>query len=122
MEFLSIREKKIRESLDVLFSGLDDETLKSVLLYTALGKSEEEKDELCERIRRKNEEDAKYLEKFELTDPTQLLSKPMVIINGEMDTEHSNDHDISVTPFFKKTDEKESDVIVDNDREETSNN
>lgn len=104
MEILSIREKKIRESLDMLFSGLDDETLKSVMLYTALGKSEEEKDALCEMIKRKNEEDAKYLEKFELTDASQLLSKPMIIINGEIDTE-----------------KKESDTIIDNDGQKESN-
>jgi len=57
---LSHREKKIRESIDLMFQGLDDEVLKTVILYTALGKSEEEKDAICEEIKRKQQEDMEF--------------------------------------------------------------
>ena len=64
---LSQREKKIREAVDFMFQGMDDDVLKTVILYTSLGKSEEEKDKICEAIRQKNEEDLKYYtEKFEI--------------------------------------------------------
>lgn len=66
MEILSIREKKIKESLDIFFKGVDDDVLKTVMLYTALGKSEEEKDAICEVLRKKREDDMKYIEQFEI--------------------------------------------------------
>lgn len=57
---LSLREKKIKESVELMFQGLDDDVLKTVVMYSALCKSEEEKDAICEEIRKKNEEDLAY--------------------------------------------------------------
>ena len=63
----SLREKNIKESIELMFKGLDDDVLKTVMLYTALCKSEEEKDAVCEQIKKAKEEDMKYFnEKFEI--------------------------------------------------------
>jgi hypothetical protein len=64
---LSRREKSIIQSVELMFSGLDDDALKEVILATALQKSEEEKERIIEDIKKKKEEDMKYFnEKFEL--------------------------------------------------------
>jgi len=69
MEFISRRERSIRESIEVLFKGLDgDDLLKNIVLMNALGKSEEEKDAMLEAWKRKQAEDMEYLAKFEITD------------------------------------------------------
>lgn len=82
MEIESRREKKIRQSVELLFTGLDDDTLKSIMLAVALEKSEEEKEELCKRIREKNEEDAKYYEQFQLKSVDETMAKPAVMVDG----------------------------------------
>ena len=63
---LSIREKKIYESVNNYFKDVDDDILKTIVLYTALNKTEEEKDAICEVLKRKKEEDEKYIQQFEL--------------------------------------------------------
>ena len=83
----SFKEKKITATIEKLFEGLDDDILKTVVLYTALGKSEEEKDAICEQIRKKQEEDMKYfMEKFEidgLEALEQVETAPVVIEEEE---------------------------------------
>lgn len=63
----SIKEKKIKKALEVMFAGMDDDVLKTVILYTSTGKSEEEIDKVCEEIRKKKEEDMEYIKAFEIT-------------------------------------------------------
>ena len=87
MEILSIREKKIKESLETLFAGLDDDVLKTVMLYTALGKSEEEKDAICEQIRKKKEADMEYIQKFEITIDKDTPEEILKLINPKDVTE-----------------------------------
>lgn len=82
MEILSHREKKLRESLDIMFAGLDDDVLKTVIFYTAKGASEEEKDKICEQLKQKQEEDLKYFsEKMEIridhTVPEEVVQQLM---------------------------------------------
>lgn len=98
---LSHREKKIRESIDLMFKGLDDDVLKTVILYTALGKSEEEKDAICEEIKRKKEEDMEFFnKKFEIeltkenSEEVLKLMNPECLINitDVVPNEKSNDN------------------------------
>jgi len=95
---LSHREKKIRESIDLMFQGLDDEVLKTVILYTALGKSEEEKDAMCEEIKRKQREDMEfYTRKFEVEITKENSEEVLKLMNPEClinitDLEKSNDN------------------------------
>lgn len=64
---LSIREKNIIASIDLMFKGMDNPELKAVMLACALGKTEEEKDRICEEIRKKKEDDHRYYtDKFEV--------------------------------------------------------
>jgi len=83
MEVLSIREKKIREQVDNFFRGVDDDILKTIVLYTALGKSEEEKDAMCEVLRKKKEEDAKYAEQFEIVLDKDTPEEIVKLINPD---------------------------------------
>lgn len=98
---LSHREKKIRESIDAMFQGLDDEVLKTVILYTALGKSEEEKDAMCELIKKKQQEDMEfYTKKFEIEITKENQEEVLKLINPEclinitdvVENEKSNDN------------------------------
>ena len=98
---LSHREKKIRESIDLMFQGLDDEVLKTVILYTALGKTEEEKDAMCEEIKRKQQEDMEfYNRKFEIEITKENSEEVLKLINPEclinitdvVENEKSNDN------------------------------
>ena len=97
---LSHREKKIRESIDLMFQGLDDDVLKTVILYTALGKSEEEKDAMCELIKKKQQEDMEfYNKKFEIEITKENQEEVLKLINPEclinitdvVENEKSND-------------------------------
>jgi hypothetical protein len=97
---LSHREKKIRESIDLMFQGLDDDVLKTVILYTALGKSEEEKDAMCELIKKKQQEDMEfYNNKFEIELTKENQEEVLKLINPEclinitdvVENEKSND-------------------------------
>jgi hypothetical protein len=97
---LSHREKKIRESIDLMFQGLDDDVLKTVILYTALGKSEEEKDAMCELIKKKQQEDMEfYNNKFEIELTKENSEEVLKLINPEclinitdvVENEKSND-------------------------------
>jgi hypothetical protein len=64
---LSRREKSIKASIDLMFKGLDHDELKEIILATALEKSEEEKEELVENIKKKQKQDLEYInEKFEI--------------------------------------------------------
>lgn len=88
---LSNREKKIRESIEIMFSGLDDDVLKTVMLYTALGKSEAEKDAMCEEIKRKQEEDMQYYNsKFEIEITKENSEEVLKLINPECLIEMEN--------------------------------
>jgi len=98
---LSHREKKIRESIDLMFQGLDDDVLKTVILYTALGKSEEEKDAMCELIKKKQQEDMEfYNNKFEIELTKENQEEVLKLINPEclinitdvVENEKSNDN------------------------------
>lgn len=98
---LSHREKKIRESIDAMFQGLDDDVLKTVILYTALGKSEEEKDAMCELIKKKQQEDMEfYNNKFEIEITKENQEEVLKLINPEclinitdvVENEKSNDN------------------------------
>lgn len=82
---LSLREKNIRASVDLMFQGLDDDVLKNIILYTALEKSEEEKDKLCEEIKKAKEEDLKYYyEKFEVKVDNETPEEILKLINPEI--------------------------------------
>jgi len=75
---LSQREKNIIRSIDMMFSGMDDDVLKEVLLATALQKPEEEKEKLAEAIKRKQQLDLqdieeKYEIKIDNTEPLKML-------------------------------------------------
>lgn len=89
----SHREKKIRETLELMFSGMDDDVLKTVILATSLGKSEEEKDAICEEIRKKNEEDAQFFtEKYEIELTKENAEEVLKLINPPcLLNEKSND-------------------------------
>lgn len=89
----SHREKKIRETLELMFAGMDDDVLKTVILATSLGKSEEEKDAICEEIRKKQEEDAKFFtEKFEIELTKENSEEVLKLINPPcLLNEKSND-------------------------------
>lgn len=64
---MSHREKQIRKSVDVLFTGMDDDALKQVMLACTLGYSEEEKERVCEELRKVNEENLRFItERFEI--------------------------------------------------------
>jgi hypothetical protein len=96
---LSNREKKIRQSIELMFSGLDDDVLKTVMLYTALGKTEAEKDAMCEEIKRKQEEDMQYYNsKFEIeltkenSEEVLKLINPACLIELTDVVEKSNDN------------------------------
>lgn len=81
---LSKREKQIRQSIDTLFTGLDDDALKQVMLACALGYSEEEKDKICEELRRVNEENFKDLtSRYQLTPEESMPTETKVIIEEE---------------------------------------
>jgi hypothetical protein len=75
---LSQREKNIIRSIDMMFSGMDDDVLKEVLLATTLQKPEEEKEKLVEAIKRKQQIDLqdieqKYEIKIDNTEPLKML-------------------------------------------------
>lgn len=75
---LSQREKNIIRSIDMMFSGMDDDVLKEVILASALQKPEEQKEELVEAIKRKQQIDLqdieqKYEIKIDNTEPLKML-------------------------------------------------
>jgi hypothetical protein len=92
---LSKKEQSIRKSVDLMFKGLDDDTLKEVILAIALNKTQEEKDAIAEQIRLKNEADyAEKMKMFEIevsseslnestNEVPELTTESQVIINGE---------------------------------------
>lgn len=88
---LSKHQKKIAKSIDVLFDGLEDDSLKEIMLACALNKTQEEKDAICEQIRLKNEADYKEkLAHFEIkvdeenpNGAIELTQNSRVIINEE---------------------------------------
>lgn len=89
---LSQREKNIIRSIDMMFSGMDDDVLKEVLLATALQKPEEEKEKLAEAIKRKQQLDLqdieeKYEIKIDNTEPLKMLDlfKAYVEQNKDLD-------------------------------------
>jgi len=96
---LSRREKSIKASIDLMFKGLDHDELKEIILATALEKSEEEKEELVENIKKKQKQDLEYInEKFEIIidkdNPYQNLvldqSQPLEIQEEEEEEEQGN--------------------------------
>lgn len=99
----SFKDKHIRESVERYFTGVDDDILKSIVLYTALGKSDEEKDALCEQINKKREEDLKFFkEKFEIEinkdTPEEVLKEitPEVYIPNHHDLNNKSNNIIEV--------------------------
>lgn len=84
MEILSHREKKIKQAVDVMFAGLDDDVLKTVVYCTSMNMSEEEKDRICEQIRKKKEDDEQYFrEKFEIVVDANTGQEVLRLINPE---------------------------------------
>ena len=80
---ISRREKKLRETMDFFFTGLEDDQLKEILLAIALEKSQEEKDALVEEMRRQNEIDYNhYIERYELV-VHDIEKKSDTILDGE---------------------------------------
>ena len=62
-----MREKSVRNNIELMFTGMDDDVLKECMLATALIKSEEEKDLIIEQLKFKKQEDEKYFKsKFEI--------------------------------------------------------
>lgn len=81
---LSLKEKNIRASVDLMFQGLDDDVLKNIILYTALEKSEEEKDKLCEEIKKAKEQDMEYFnQKFEIIVDKNTPQEVLSLLNPE---------------------------------------
>lgn len=90
MEFISRRERSIRESVESMFRGLDgDDLLKNIILYNALGKSEEEKDAMLDAWKRKQEEDKGYLEQFQITDVAETV--PPIDLSPALDVSIAED-------------------------------
>lgn len=113
MEILSIREKKIKDSLEMLFNGLDDDVLKTVILYTALGKTEEEKDAVCEKIRKKREEDLEYIRSFEIEINKDTHPDILKLVNPEVNitdvVEECGDiKRVCMTPEYELTEQEKS--------------
>jgi hypothetical protein len=50
-------QQKIARSIDTLFHGLEDDTLKEIMLACALNKTQEEKDAICEELRLRNQQE-----------------------------------------------------------------
>jgi hypothetical protein len=73
------REKRIRESIEMMFKGMDDDFLKEVLIATALNKSEEEKDAIVEAYKRQREEDEERFRSFEITDVSEVVQQGHVV-------------------------------------------
>lgn len=113
MEFLSIKEKKIRDSIDLMFTGLDDDVLKTIILYNALGKSEEEKDAVCEQIRKKKEEDLEYIRSFEIEINKDTHPDILKLVNPEINitdvVEECGDiKRVCMTPEYELTEQEKS--------------
>lgn len=102
----TFREKNIRESVERYFKGVDDDILKSIVMYTALGKSEEEKDALCEQINKKREEDLKYFqEKFEIEISKDTPEEVLKEIN----------QDIFIPGYHDLTENKSDNIIIESE-------
>ena len=83
---LSRREKQIRQSVDTMFAGMDDDVLKQVILACSLGYSEEEKDRICADLRRVNEENLRDITgSFKLSHEESIPVETKVIIEGDVD-------------------------------------
>jgi len=83
---ISRREKQLRQSIDTLFHGLDDDVLKQVMLACSLGYTEEEKDRICADIRRVNEENLRNITgSFQLSADESIPVETKVIIEGDVD-------------------------------------
>jgi hypothetical protein len=84
IKMLSKREKQIRQSIDTLFTGLDDEALKQIMLACALGYSEEEKEKICEDLRKVNEENLQEItSRYQLTAEESIPTETKVIQEEE---------------------------------------
>lgn len=53
----SRREKAIKQSIELMFTGMEHDELKHIMLAVALNKTDEEKDAICEQIRKTKEKD-----------------------------------------------------------------
>jgi hypothetical protein len=107
---LSQREKNIIRSIDMMFSGMDDDVLKEVLLATALQKPEEEKEKLAEAIKRKQQIDLqdieqKYEIKIDNTEPLKMLDLFKAYVEQNKDL---------VEELERKADEQEGITKEDN--------
>jgi len=107
---LSQREKNIIRSIDMMFSGMDDDVLKEVLLATALQKPEEEKEKLAEAIKRKQQIDLqdieqKYEIKIDNTEPLKMLDLFKAYVEQNKDL---------VEEIERKADEQEGITKEDN--------
>lgn len=91
MDFETRREKKIRESLDMLFKGMDDDVLKTVIFYTATGKSEEEKEYAIEQLKRMREEEEARFRAFEITDVSEVVQEGRMV-SPAIDVDLSQDN------------------------------
>lgn len=92
-EFETRREKKIRESIEFMFKGLDDDVLKTVMLYTALAKSDEEKEKAIEKLKRLREEDEERAKYFEITDIREVVGEGRVVeMTPALDSDLSQDN------------------------------
>lgn len=91
---LSQRKKNIEKSIEIMFAGLEQEDLKQVMLAIALDKSEEEKEEIAERIRKEKEADLAYIQsRFELESALEAVGDTQVIVKELNDvTILSNDN------------------------------
>lgn len=112
----SLREKNIKKSIDMMFKGMDDDVLKTVVLYTALCKSEEEKDAICEEIKKKKEEDLAYFnQKFEIevnkdnAEEVLKLINPECIIKPSEETSYKSRLSLEITDVIEE--EKSNDNI-----------
>jgi len=85
---MSKREKHIRKSIDLLFTGMDDDALKQIVLACSLGYSEEEKERVCEELRKVNEENLSDITKrFELVADQVVEPEPAVEVSEEKESD-----------------------------------
>ena len=99
-------EQKIIRSIDTLFHGLEDDTLKEIMLACALNKSQEEKDAICEELRLRNQREyEERLAYFEIqanaenpNGAIELTQESRVIITEEPKQEQDGEDNIHGAP------------------------
>lgn len=74
------REKAIKNSVELMFSGVDQEDLKAVILAIALNKSEEERDNIAEQIRIAKEKDLADIMQRYTVNPDEPMEAQVICI------------------------------------------